>query len=60
VRGESEERWRALCEQAVVEQDPDKLLHLIREINQLLEAKEQRLHKNRATRNISDELLTGH
>jgi hypothetical protein len=39
MRGESEERWIELCEQAVVEQDPGKLLALVTEINRLLEAK---------------------
>jgi hypothetical protein len=32
-----------LCEQAVVEQDTDRLLELIREINALLDAKKARL-----------------
>jgi len=32
-----------LCEQAAIEQDPEKLLELVAEINRLLEAKEQRL-----------------
>lgn len=32
-----------LCAQAAVEQDPEKLLVLVREINRLLEEKEQRL-----------------
>ncbi len=32
-----------LCEQAAVEQDPKKLHELIKEINELLEAKETRL-----------------
>jgi hypothetical protein len=39
------ERWLYLCQQASVEQDPDKLLVLIKEINDLLEAKEARLQK---------------
>ena len=43
MRGETEERWRRLCEQAVHEQDPNKLMKLMEEINRLLEAKEQRL-----------------
>jgi hypothetical protein len=34
-----------LCEQAAVEQDPQKLLQLIEEINRLLEVKEQRLQQ---------------
>ena len=37
------ERWRQLCELAANEQDPAKLLKLIKEINELLEAKERRL-----------------
>jgi hypothetical protein len=36
------EEWRPLCEQAVHEQDPDKLMESMEEINRLLEAKEQR------------------
>jgi len=39
VIGNTKERWRELCEQASVEQDPDKLLQLVKEINQLLEEK---------------------
>ena len=37
------EPWRELCEQASTEQDPKKLVKLLREINQLLEAKRARL-----------------
>ena len=40
---EKVERWMELCAQAAVEQDPDKLLALVKEINDLLEAKERRL-----------------
>lgn len=43
MQGETGERWRQLCEQAAVEQDTQKLVQLIREINELLEAKERRL-----------------
>lgn len=43
MRGETGERWRKLCEQAAVEQDPRKLMELIREIDRLLEEKENRL-----------------
>ena len=35
------ERWQQLCALAAAEQDPEKLLALIREINDILEAKEQ-------------------
>jgi hypothetical protein len=40
---QDKEHWRQLCEQAAMEQDPDKLLELVSEINRLLEAKERRL-----------------
>jgi hypothetical protein len=48
MQGEAGERWRELCQQAVVEQDSQKLLQLIREINQLLEAKDRRLQRQQA------------
>ena len=41
------ERWFQLCEQAATEQDPQKLLELVKEINELLEAKERRLNQQR-------------
>jgi hypothetical protein len=40
--GENLERWRELCALAAAEQDPDRLLALVREINTLLERKERR------------------
>ena len=46
MQGANEERWKVLCEQAAVEQDPKKLHELIKEINDLLEAKEARLKGN--------------
>jgi hypothetical protein len=36
---EDKELWMRLCEQASVEQDPEKLLTLVKEINRLLEKK---------------------
>jgi len=48
VQGETRDRWLVLCEQAATEQDPYKLMELIREINCLLEEKEQRLREQRA------------
>jgi hypothetical protein len=48
MQGETGERWRKLCEQAAIEQDPQKLLQLTEEINRLLEAKEERLQKQHA------------
>ncbi len=40
---ENEERWKELCKQASVEQDPQKLIELTREINRLLALKQDRL-----------------
>ena len=40
---ENKERWKLLCEQAAVEQDPKKLLKLTREITDLLLKKQHRL-----------------
>jgi hypothetical protein len=48
--GENKERWKVLCEQASVEQDPEKLHKLIKEINDLLEAKEARLKGSPGTK----------
>jgi hypothetical protein len=36
MKGERGERWRDLCSQAAEEQDPDRLMELVREINALL------------------------
>jgi hypothetical protein len=40
---QNEERWKQLCELAAKEQDPQKLLELTHEINQLLLFKQKRL-----------------
>jgi hypothetical protein len=37
-----------LCQQASVEQDPEKLMGLVKEINRLLEEKEERLRLERS------------
>ena len=47
MKGETGERWRKLCEQAAVEQDSDRLLELVREIDQMLSEKQQRLRDNK-------------
>jgi hypothetical protein len=46
---ENRERWMQLCEQAANEQDPEKLMELVAEINRLLEAKERRLKGDSST-----------
>jgi hypothetical protein len=44
VQNENKERWEILCQQAAVELDPQKLLLLVRELNDALKEREQRLH----------------
>jgi hypothetical protein len=51
--GNKKERWLELCEQAAVEQDPEKLLELTREINRLLQEKECRLKQDNSFRRSS-------
>jgi hypothetical protein len=46
--GKLNEKWMEVCELAVKEQDPKKLIVLIAEIGRLLEEKAQRVEK-RAT-----------
>jgi hypothetical protein len=36
------ERWQSICEQIAQERDSDRLMRLIEELNQLLQAREQR------------------
>jgi hypothetical protein len=38
------EQWRELCAKAASEQDPERLLELVKEINRILDAEEQK-HK---------------
>jgi hypothetical protein len=47
MQGPVKERWQVLCEQAANEQDPQKLMELVREINHLLDEKQKRLNSNR-------------
>lgn len=46
MKGETLLEWQRLCEQAAVEQDPVRLLDLVKQINHLLEEKEQRLKQH--------------
>jgi DNA-binding NtrC family response regulator len=40
--GKDDGRWKQLCAEAAVEQDPDKLMHLLQEIDRLLDERDQR------------------
>ena len=48
MRGKTKELWEQFCEQAAVEQHPEKLVQLAKEINRMLEEKENRLKQNQA------------
>jgi len=43
MQGNVKEEWIQLCEQAAIEQDTEKLMSLVTEINRMLDEKEQRL-----------------
>jgi len=47
MEGEIKERWFQLAQLAAVEQDPEKLIVLVQEINRLLDEKEERLNQRR-------------
>lgn len=40
---ETHELWMELCKQAAVEQDPNRLFDLVKQINDLLEQREKRI-----------------
>jgi hypothetical protein len=48
MQGATQDRLKLLCEQAATEKDPDKFLKIIREINDMLEAKRLRLSGTKA------------
>jgi hypothetical protein len=43
MQGETKERWMQLAEQAASEQNPEKFMALIKEIDELLAKKQDRL-----------------
>ena len=54
MQGAQKERWHELAALAAVEQDPQKLMLLVQEINRILEEKEQRLkHPTKSPANPS-------
>jgi hypothetical protein len=57
MQGKTEERWQQLCEHAANEQDPAKLLALVREINDLFAQaqKQARLQNQQAETQDSNE-----
>jgi hypothetical protein len=53
MKGETRELWVQLCEQAAVEQDPNRLLELVTRINDLLEQKERRLKAHESSASLN-------
>jgi hypothetical protein len=51
------ERWKELCEQASTEQDSEKLLELVREINDLVQMRQVRLRAKEADERNRRELI---
>ena len=51
--GDNKKSWMELCELAVQEKDPTKLMALIEEIDRLLESKEQSVRKPPSSVRIS-------
>ena len=41
MQGQTKERWRELCEQAITEQDPHRLITLVNQIVRLLRKKQE-------------------
>ena len=50
MQGKVQEEWMRMCEQAATEQDSEKLMALITEINRMLDEKEQRLKSGKPAR----------
>jgi hypothetical protein len=49
----TDEIWKALCEEASTEQDPERLLELVQEINHLLESKRMRFSAQKPDNQLS-------
>lgn len=50
MREDTEKRWKELCMQAAVEQDSDRLMSLITELNLLVEQRQNSLKSARTSR----------
>ncbi len=49
MQGKTRHHWMELCERAAVEQDAEKLMRLIDEINRILDDKDERLKRAQST-----------
>jgi hypothetical protein len=50
MQGKVKEKWIELCEQIAIEQEPARMIVLVRELNRMLDEKEERLQRERAAR----------
>jgi hypothetical protein len=57
IGGETKERWQQLCEQATTEQDSQKVVELVQEINDLLEQRQGRSQRKDGDEPHVDQLI---
>jgi hypothetical protein len=50
MQGKVKEDWMHLCEQIAVEKDTERMIKLVRELNRMLDEKEERLEREHAAR----------
>jgi hypothetical protein len=53
MQGKVKEDWVQLCEQVAIEQDTERMIELVRELNRMLDEKEQRLGLKQSKRDAA-------
>jgi hypothetical protein len=53
MQGKVKEDWLQLCEQVAIEQDTERLIELVRELNRMLDEKELRLKREAVSRGFA-------
>ena len=53
MQGKVKEDWIQLCEQVAIEQDTERLIELVRELNRTLDEKELRLKREAVSRGFA-------
>ncbi len=53
MQGKVKEDWMQLCEQVAIEQDTERMIELVRELNRMLDEKEQRLGLQQSKRDAA-------
>jgi hypothetical protein len=49
-----DERWLKLCAEAAAEQNPERLMHLTKEVLRLLDEREAQMKANRERNDVTD------